>query len=89
MEYVLTSSGEEKIEQFIAECIEKRKEVLDAGIDTANETNIPTKEDIIIELNLEEMLDEKGNYVSKWEVTDNYYSDYPIELSVNEDFVEI
>lgn len=89
MEYVLTSSGEEKIEQFIAECSAKRKEILDAGIDTADETNIPTKEDIVIELNSEEMLDEKGNYVSKWGVTDNYDSDYPIELSVNEDFVEI
>lgn len=46
MEYILTEKGREKVTWFIKECAAKRKEILDAGIDTADDTNLPTEEAI-------------------------------------------
>ena len=33
-------------------------------------------------------IDDEGDYFNNWGVTDNYVADYPIGLSINEDFVE-
>ena len=38
----LTNRGEKEVEAFIRECKAKRKEIMDAGIDTACHTHIPT-----------------------------------------------
>ena len=38
MEYVLTEPGRQKIADYILQCAAKRKEILDAGIDTADAT---------------------------------------------------
>lgn len=38
MEYVLTEEGKRKVAVFIMECEAKRKEILDAGLDTAEDT---------------------------------------------------
>lgn len=46
MEYILTEKGRENVAWFIKECKAKRKEILDAGLDTADDTNLPTEEDI-------------------------------------------
>ena len=46
IEYILTEKGREKVTWFIKECAAKRKEILDAGIDTADDTNLPTEEAI-------------------------------------------
>lgn len=43
MEYVLTEEGKRKVAVFIKECEAKRKEILDAGLDTAEDTQIPTE----------------------------------------------
>ena len=48
MSYVFTLNGYRAVEHFIAECAAKRKEILDAGIDTANETVLPTSSDILL-----------------------------------------
>ena len=40
--YKLTERGIKECERFIAECIAKRKEIIDAGIDTADNTILPT-----------------------------------------------
>lgn len=87
--YVLTEKGVCTIENFIAECKAKRKEILDAGIDTADDTNLPTEEDIVSDLNYGEGIDEDGDYYNSWGVTDNYAYDLTIELSIDEDFVEV
>ena len=87
--YVLTERGICVIENFIAECKAKRKEILDAGIDTADDTNLPTEEAIVSDLNYGVGVDEDGDYYNCWGVTDNYSSDSAIELSINEDFVEV
>ena len=41
MEYIYTPKGREKVDHFIRECEVKRKEILDACIDTADETTLP------------------------------------------------
>lgn len=84
--YKLTEQGVKKCKIFIAECIAKRKEILDAKKDTADDTVIPTIDDIESDIN--DFLDEDGDYYNCWGVTDNYSSDLPICLTLGIDFVE-
>ena len=88
MLYKLTNQGIEKCKQFIVECEAKRKEILDANKDTAEDTNIPTIEDIENDINMFGV-DEDGNYFNCWGVTDNYNSDYLIGLTLEIDFIDI
>lgn len=74
MEYVLTEEGKRKVAVFIKECEAKRKEILDAGLDTAEDTQIPTEADILSDLNNGVEVDEDGDYYNAWGVTDNYCS---------------
>lgn len=87
LDYVLTSYGKENVEIFIDECAAKRKEILVAGIDTAEETNLPSEEDILSDLNCGVGVDEYGDYYNGWGVTDHYDSDTPISLRYGIDFV--
>lgn len=83
--YGLTDSGKQKVCDFIAECNALKKEVLDAGKDTALETTIPTEEDILSDI---ENWFEDGDdgYFNNWGVTDNY--DLGINLYYGEDFIK-
>ena len=85
--YRLTRKGLAECERFIAECEAKRKEILDAGKDTADDTIIPTIEDIECDIN--DCIDKDGEYYNSWGVTDNYNSDTPLCLTLNEDFVRV
>lgn len=87
MEYVLTEEGKRKVAVFIKECEAKRKEILDADLDTAEDTQIPTEADILSDLNNGVEVDEDGDYYNAWGVTDNYSSDRACELAIGEDFV--
>lgn len=80
----LTENGKIKINIFIAELKAKRKEVLDAGKDTADETNLPDENDILSDIEWSE--DENGDYCSCWGCTDN--TDLTISLTAGEDFVD-
>lgn len=82
MAYKLTNRGKREVSRFIRECEAFRKEILDAGKDTADDTYLPTEEGIIEDI--EEWIDEDGYYVNSWGVTDNY--DLPISLQEGEDF---
>ena len=84
--YKLTERGIKECERFIAECIAKRKEIIDAGIDTADNTILPTTKDI--ESEIEIFIDEDGEYYNFWGVTDNCNSDYSICLKSGIDFME-
>ena len=42
LKYTLTEIGHEHVNDFLKECSAKRKEILDAGIDTACQTTLPT-----------------------------------------------
>lgn len=73
----LTARGKRKIEDYIRELQAKRKEILDAGKDTADETPIPTIEDIMSEI---PVFEENGQYLNAWGATDNYNADYELSL---------
>lgn len=79
----LTKTGEESLRLQLAELKAKRKEILDAGLDMAIDTPIPTIEDIRSEIN--EFEDEDGDYFNAWGITENY--DIPISLHRGKDFV--
>ena len=89
--YTLTEAGRKKVEIFIRECEAKRKEILDAKIDTADDTKLPTVEDIVADLNgidLDIDIDGSAEYYNGWGVTDSYDSDYPLSLELGIDFVK-
>lgn len=88
VEYVLTEEGLRKVKQYVRELDAKRKEILDAGKDTIDETPNPvTVEDIEDDINFTG-IDEDGEYYNGWYVTDNYDADYPISLMLGVDFIE-
>lgn len=87
-EYVLTAEGRRKVERYVKELAAKRKEILDADKDTIDETPDPvTVDDIVSDLNWGGV-DENGEYLNGWYVTDHYDSDYPICLQLGVDFIE-
>ena len=85
--YKLTENGKKQCEIYIAEMIAKRKEILDAGKDTADETNIPGIKDIEDDLNFFGV-DEDGEYYNAFGVTDHENADRAILLILDKDFVE-
>lgn len=86
MQYTYTPKGRWKVFHFIRECEVKRKEILDAGIDTADETELPTAQDILDDVNVGVGLDEGNEYFDSWGITD-HYSSHPLSLVVGEDLV--
>ncbi len=83
----LTEKGNRKVNRFIKECEAKRKEILDAGLDTAEETEIPTVDDIIADIEFVG-IDEEGEYYNSFGVTDHYEADTMMSLWKDIDFVE-
>lgn len=89
--YRLTPRGQKEIEDYIKELEAKRKEILDAKKDTADETKLPTVEEVFIDaMEMEETF--SGNTLSEgevvgngWGVTDEYEADRPITLVIGED----
>ena len=89
MTYQITDVGREKIEHFLSELKAKRKEILDAGLDTIDETpELPTVEDVFDDL-MDDVPDDDGEVMNCWFVTDHYDSDYPICLKLGVDFKEV
>ncbi len=81
----LTQTGERKVKFYIKTLESKRKEILDADKDTVDETELPTIEDIITDV---EAFEENGEYLNNWGVTDNYDSDFPLWLERGEDYYD-
>ena len=86
MKYTYTPKGRLRVYHFIRECEVKRKEVLDAGIDTADETELPTAQDILDDVNTGVGLDEENEYFDSFGITD-HYSSYSLSLVVGEDLI--
>lgn len=80
----LTAEGRRKCEAFLCKCQAQRKEILDAGKDTADNTVLPSIEDI--EADILDFLDANGDYYNCWGITNNYDSDL-LCLQINVDFV--
>ncbi len=83
--FYLTDSGKRNVNSYIRELAVKRKEILDAGKDTVNEVELPTLELIEEDINFLG-IDDDGEYVNGWAVTDNYDADYPLLLKIGRDF---
>lgn len=83
VEIFLTDAFKDSCKRFIEECAAKRKEILDAGKDTADDCNIPTMDDIVSDI-IFEGVDEDGEYYNYWGVTDNYDSDVPFGCRISE-----
>ena len=73
----LTELGKQEVNTYIREAKAKWKEILDARIDTADDTWIPDEDDILMDI---EHFEEDGEYCNGWGVTDNYNADYPLYL---------
>ena len=86
MKYTYTPIGRLKACHFIRVCEVKRKEILDAGIDTADETELPTAQDILDDVNTGVGLDEENEYFDSWGITDHFDS-HPLSLVVGEDII--
>ena len=81
----LTTIGMKKVNAYIDELVAKRKEIIDAGLDTADETVIPDADAILDDI---EAFEENGEYLNCWGVTDNYNSDYPLNLARGDDYTD-
>ncbi len=79
-----TEAGKTKVNVYITELKAKRKEILDAGLDTCDETIIPTEEDVLNDI---EFFEEENEYYNNWGVTDNYNGDDALYLKRGEDYI--
>lgn len=86
MQYTYTPTGRLWVCRFIHECEAKRKEILDAGIDTADETELPTAQDILDDVNVGVGLYDENEYINSWGITDHFGSQ-PLSLIVGEDII--
>lgn len=73
----LTRQGKEKVRNYIAFLNEMQREIIGAGKDTANDTTIPTEEDI--DDDLKEFVDASMAYKHCWNATGHY--EYPLRLT--------
>lgn len=73
----LTKLGKTEVNTYICEAEAKRKEILDAKKDTADDTNLPDVDDILMDI---AQFEENGEYCNGWGVTDHYDADYPLYL---------
>lgn len=79
-----TKAGKTKVNIYITELKAKRKEILEAGLDTADETILPDEEDILSDI---EFFEEENEYYNNWGVTDNYNGDDALYLKRGEDYI--
>lgn len=89
--YYLTREGRQKAEAYIRGLEAKRREILDAGKDAADETDLPGLGDIeddIALIGVEWDGSDGPCYYNGWGVTDSYESDGPLNLVYGQDFVE-
>lgn len=83
LKYRLTKKGLEKTKQYLNDLIFYRKEDLDAKLDTADDTPIPTVEDIESSI---EMFEKNDEYLHWWHVTDKIT--IPLHLEYKKDYLE-
>ena len=83
--YIYTEKGIMTVKKYIAGCEEKRRHILESGIDTADNTELPTPDDILNDMNSLICVDNEGNYYNMWAVTDHHLSDYMLILEYGKD----
>jgi len=85
--FELTESGKKAIYSYLEEMQAKRKEILDAGKDTTDDTNLPTEEEIFEDL-MSFGFDEDGAAYNSFGVTNNYEADRALSLTRGKDVIE-
>lgn len=80
----LTEEGRERVDQYLQELQTERKEILDAGMDTADETSLPSYEDILMDI---DNYEEENEYMGAWPVSDNTLADTSLYLERDRDYV--
>lgn len=90
MEYKFSEVGKEKAEQYLAELKAKRKEILDAGLDTVEESDCAnlTIDDLLCDA-VDTGFGIDGEAVNGYYVTDHYDSDNPYCFVLGKDIVEV
>ena len=83
---ILTPEGHRKVRRYTAEMSAKRKEILDAGKDTGNETDIPDDLDILLDIG---WTGDDENYADTWPVTDHICADAPLILKEDTDYAPL
>ena len=73
----LTELGKREVDNFLSELGAKRREILEAGKDTADDTLLPEEDDILMDI---EFFEENGEYCNGWGCTDCYDGDAPLYL---------
>jgi hypothetical protein len=84
--YRLTEEGIRKCEAFIAECEAKKKRILNVDADTARDVHIPDVREIEKDISGPRIIE--GDYRGSWKVTDHYWADHLLHLSMETDFEE-
>lgn len=79
----LTRNGKAVVAKYLNEMQKRRDEILYAELDTADETTLPTEQDILSDIL--KGLDGDGDYVRKWNCSDHY--GFEIFLSHEADFI--
>lgn len=80
----MTETGKQKVKDYIAKLAEKRKEILDAGLDTAKECMLPT-EAMLIDI-IKSKRKEKTVSFSAWGITDYKNCLLPITFTKGVDY---
>lgn len=83
--YITSNKFEEYLEGYIADIDAKRKEILDAGKDTFDDTPTWNRENIIADILFTDLVDEDGEYYNGYPVTDNRDTDVPFNCRVEYD----
>jgi len=90
MKYIFTEKGKKNAKNYLANLMAKRKEILDAGLDTTEEFDCAN---LTIEVLLEDAVDvgfdEDMQAINGYYVTDHYDSDNPYCFTLGEDIVMI
>lgn len=85
MNYVLTKNGERKVENFIQSCVEKRKKMINEGIDTGDLIDNVTVKDILLSINYFHTSDLKKHTYSVL-ITDHFREE--LTLVYEADFIK-
>lgn len=83
---ILTAKVKWKIKQYLEICKEKKKRIMELGLDTAEKTKIRSLTDIYIELNVDPYVIDAEGVTYSFYITDNICE--KLSLTVNVDYIK-
>lgn len=84
--YAFTETGAKEIKSWWIDALAKKKDIMDAGIDTDDNTHFPDADEVYEDVlsDFYEFVDDEGDYYNCWGLTDNYDTEM-LALSVGSD----